>query len=62
MATKKVTKKELKQPDQFVGFWQIASARLGQFAAKNAKVLAGKKPKKSPSRGIASEKPVPAGK
>ena len=39
MATKKLTKKELKQPDQFVGFWQIASARLGRFAAKNAKVL-----------------------
>ena len=39
MATNKLTKKELKQPDQFVGFWQIASARLGRFAAKNAKVL-----------------------
>ena len=39
MATKKLSKKELKQPDQFVGFWQIASARLGRFAAKNAKVL-----------------------
>ena len=39
MATKKLTKKELKQPDQFVGFWQIASVRLGQFAARNAKVL-----------------------
>jgi len=39
VATNKLTKKELKQPDQFVGFWQIASARLGRFAAKNAKVL-----------------------
>jgi tetratricopeptide (TPR) repeat protein len=39
VAIKKLTKKELKQPDQFVGFWQIASARLGRFAAKNAKVL-----------------------
>ena len=39
MATKKLSKKELKQPDQFVGFWQIQSARLAQFAAKNAKVL-----------------------
>jgi tetratricopeptide (TPR) repeat protein len=39
VATKKLSKKELKQPDQFVGFWQIASARLGRFAAKNAKVL-----------------------
>jgi tetratricopeptide (TPR) repeat protein len=39
VATKKLTKKALKQPDQFVGFWQIASARLGQFAARNAKVL-----------------------
>jgi tetratricopeptide (TPR) repeat protein len=39
VANKKLTKKELKQPDQFVGFWQIAAARLGRFAAKNAKVL-----------------------
>lgn len=39
MATKKLSKKALKQPDQFVGFWQIASARVGRFAAKNAKVL-----------------------
>jgi tetratricopeptide (TPR) repeat protein len=39
VATKKSTKKALKQPDQFVGFWQIASARLGRFAAENAKVL-----------------------
>jgi tetratricopeptide (TPR) repeat protein len=39
VATKKQTKKELKQPDQFVGFWQVASARLGRFAAENAKVL-----------------------
>jgi tetratricopeptide (TPR) repeat protein len=39
VATKKLSKKELKQPDQFVGFWQVASARMAQFAAKNAKVL-----------------------
>jgi tetratricopeptide (TPR) repeat protein len=39
VATKKLSKKALKQPDQFVGFWQIASARVGRFAAKNAKVL-----------------------
>jgi tetratricopeptide (TPR) repeat protein len=39
VATKKLSKKALKQPDQFVGFWQIASARIGRFAAKNAKVL-----------------------
>jgi tetratricopeptide (TPR) repeat protein len=39
MATKKLSKKALKQPDQFVGFWQVASARLGRFAAKNARIL-----------------------
>jgi tetratricopeptide (TPR) repeat protein len=39
VATNKLSKKALKQPDQFVGFWQIASARIGRFAAKNAKVL-----------------------
>ena len=39
MANKKLTKKELKQPDQFMGFWQVASARLGRLAAENAKVL-----------------------
>jgi tetratricopeptide (TPR) repeat protein len=39
VATKKLTKKELKQPDQLVGFWQVASARIGQFAARNAKAL-----------------------
>ena len=39
MASKKLSKKALKQPDQFVGFWQLASARLGRFAAQNAKVL-----------------------
>ncbi len=39
MAIKKLSKKALKQPDQFVGFWQIASARVGRFAAKNARVL-----------------------
>jgi len=39
VAIKKLSKKELKQPDQFVGFWQVASARIGQFAARNAKVL-----------------------
>jgi len=39
VASKKLSKKALKQPDQFVGFWQLASARLGRFAAQNAKVL-----------------------
>jgi tetratricopeptide (TPR) repeat protein len=39
VSPKKLTKKELKQPDQFVGFWQVASARLGQFAAQNRKAL-----------------------
>jgi tetratricopeptide (TPR) repeat protein len=38
-AAKKLSKKALKQPDQFVGFWQLASQRLGRFAAENAKVL-----------------------
>jgi len=36
---KKLSKKALKQPDQFVGFWQVASQRLGRFAAANAKIL-----------------------
>jgi len=36
---KKLSKKALKQPDQFVGFWQVASQRIGRFAAANAKVL-----------------------
>ncbi len=39
MAIKKLSKKALKQPDQFVGFWQLASAQVGRFAAENAKVL-----------------------
>jgi len=39
VAKNKLTKKELKQPDQFVGFWQVASARLGRLAAENAKVI-----------------------
>ncbi|HEY7370987.1 MAG TPA: tetratricopeptide repeat protein [Polyangia bacterium] len=39
MAAKKLSKKALKQPDQFVGFWQVQSQRLGRFAAENAKVL-----------------------
>ena len=39
MAPKKLSKKAPKQPDQFVGFWQLASARVGRFAAQNAKVL-----------------------
>jgi tetratricopeptide (TPR) repeat protein len=39
VAMKKIIKKELKQPDQFVGFWQLAGARVGRFAAQNAKVL-----------------------
>jgi tetratricopeptide (TPR) repeat protein len=36
---KRLSKKALKQPDQFVGFWQVASQRVGRFAATNAKVL-----------------------
>jgi tetratricopeptide (TPR) repeat protein len=39
VATKKQTKKELKQPDQFVGFWQVASVRIGRFASENSKAL-----------------------
>jgi tetratricopeptide (TPR) repeat protein len=39
MAAKKLSKKALKQPDQFVGFWQITSQKVGRFAAANAKVL-----------------------
>jgi len=39
VAIKKLSKKALKQPDQFVGFWQLASDRVGRFAAENAKVL-----------------------
>ena len=39
MAIKKLSKKALKQPDQFVGFWQVTSQRLGRFAAANAKIL-----------------------
>lgn len=39
MPAKKLSKKALKQPDQFVGFWQVASQRIGRFAAANAKVL-----------------------
>ena len=39
MATKKLTKKALKQPDQFVGFWQGASMKVGRFAGENAKAL-----------------------
>jgi tetratricopeptide (TPR) repeat protein len=39
MATKKLTKKELKRPDQFVGFWQGASMKVGRFAGENAKAL-----------------------
>jgi tetratricopeptide (TPR) repeat protein len=36
---KKLSKKALKQPDQFVGFWEVALQRVGRFAAANAKVL-----------------------
>jgi len=39
VATKKLSKKALKQPDQFVGFWQIASDRLSRFVTQNAKTL-----------------------
>lgn len=39
MATKKLSKKALKQPDQFVGFWQGASMKVGRFAGENAKAL-----------------------
>ena len=36
---KKLTKKALKQPDQFVGFWHIAGERVGRFVAANRRVL-----------------------
>lgn len=36
---KKLTKKALKQPDQFVGFWQRASYSVGEFAGAHAKAL-----------------------
>jgi tetratricopeptide (TPR) repeat protein len=36
---KKLTKKALKQPDQFIGFWQRMSMSAGEFASKNAKAL-----------------------
>jgi len=36
---KKLTKKALKQPDQFIGFWQSASMKVGRFAGENAKAL-----------------------
>lgn len=39
MVAKKLTKKALKQPDQFVGFWQIAGERVGRFVAANRRVL-----------------------
>jgi tetratricopeptide (TPR) repeat protein len=39
VATKKLSKKALKQPDQFVGFWQVASVRLGRFVTENRKAL-----------------------
>jgi tetratricopeptide (TPR) repeat protein len=39
VAAKKLTKKALKQPDQFVGFWQVAGERVGRFATANRKVL-----------------------
>jgi tetratricopeptide (TPR) repeat protein len=35
----KLTKKALKQPDQFVGFWQRVSNSAGEFANRNAKAL-----------------------
>jgi tetratricopeptide (TPR) repeat protein len=39
VVAKKLTKKALKQPDQFVGFWQIAGERVGRFVAANRRVL-----------------------
>jgi tetratricopeptide (TPR) repeat protein len=39
VAPKKLTKKALKQPDQFIGFWQLATARIARLAAENAKAL-----------------------
>jgi tetratricopeptide (TPR) repeat protein len=36
---KKLTKKALKQPDQFIGFWQRVSMKAGEFASTNAKAL-----------------------
>jgi tetratricopeptide (TPR) repeat protein len=36
---KKLSKKALKQPDQFIGFWQGASIKVGRFAGENAKAL-----------------------
>lgn len=39
MAAKKISKKALRQPDQFVSFWEVAGARVGRFATANRKVL-----------------------
>jgi tetratricopeptide (TPR) repeat protein len=36
---KKLTKKALKQPDQFIGFWQRMSMSAGEFAGSHAKAL-----------------------
>ncbi len=36
---KKLTKKALKQPDQFIGFWQRMSMTAGEFAGSHAKAL-----------------------
>ena len=36
---KKLTKKALKQPDQFIGFWQRTSMKAGDFAGSHAKAL-----------------------
>jgi len=36
---KKLTKKDLKQPDQFIGFWQRMSMAAGEFANAHAKAL-----------------------
>jgi tetratricopeptide (TPR) repeat protein len=36
---KKLTKKALKQPDQFIGFWQRLSMDVGEFASAHAKAL-----------------------
>jgi tetratricopeptide (TPR) repeat protein len=36
---KKIRPKELKQPDQFVGFWTRASEGVGDFARRNTRAL-----------------------
>jgi tetratricopeptide (TPR) repeat protein len=36
---KKLSRKELRQPDQFVGFWTRASVSIGGFASSHARAL-----------------------